>query len=74
MLRVATLTPKITLALRGRHLHLRGAAPLSTTAANNASGQFKETYGAFIDGKEIIPANATFFDVEDPARNKKLCR
>jgi hypothetical protein len=46
----------------------------STASGNNAPAQFKDAYGAFINGKEVIPVNAVFFDVEDPARNKKLCR
>jgi len=34
---------------------------------------FQPHYGAWIDGAEYNPANSVIYDVEDPARRKKLC-
>ena len=33
---------------------------------------FNTSYGAWIDGKDYMPASATTFDVEDPARRTHL--
>jgi len=35
---------------------------------------FRDTYGAFINGREVFPTGAGTFDVENPATGAHLCR
>ena len=42
----------------------------NTTTVNN---KFKETYGIFIKGEEIIPDGSTKFPVIAPFNGEKLC-
>ena len=42
---------------------------LSSTAGN----KFKETYGIFINGSEVIPEGSSAFPVLSPFTNAKLC-
>jgi phenylacetaldehyde dehydrogenase len=56
-------------------LHSARFSKAVTVAARGlASISFRDSYGAFIGGKEVFPKNGATFNVEDPATGKHLCK
>lgn len=41
---------------------------------STSTSQFKDKYGVYINGKEVFPSNDIFFDVEEPATGKYICK
>jgi acyl-CoA reductase-like NAD-dependent aldehyde dehydrogenase len=44
------------------------------SSSSNSHIQFKDTYGAFIDGKEYRKSGQATFDVENPATGEFICK
>lgn len=44
-----------------------------TSVIVRSATSFRGKYGAYINGKEVIPENGTFFTVEAPATGDNLC-